>query len=66
MKTIDRLLFAFTENPLKEKEHTYVETIRKVLVQQSFMRRNKTHSVGDRIVSIHQPQVGRSSEGRRS
>ena len=57
LKTIDRLLCAFTENPLKEKERTYVETIRKVLVQQTYMRRNKPHSVVDRIVSIHQPQV---------
>ena len=57
LKTIDSLLCAFAENPLKEKERTYVETIRKVLVKQTCMRSNKTHSVPDRIVSIHQPQV---------
>jgi hypothetical protein len=33
LKTIDRLLCAFSENPFKEKERNYVETIRKVLVQ---------------------------------
>jgi hypothetical protein len=57
LKTIDRLLCAFAENPLKEKERTYVETICKMLVLQTYMRRNKTHSVVDSIVSIHQPQV---------
>ena len=57
LKTIDRLLAAMVENPLKEKERTYVETIRKVYEQQDFMRRNKTHSVPERIVSIHQPHV---------
>ena len=57
LKTIDRLLASMVENPLKEKERTYVETIRKVYEQQDFMRRNKTHSVPERIVSIHQPHV---------
>ena len=57
LKMIDSLLCAFSENPLKEKERTYVETIRKVLVQQTYMQRNNTYSVVDRIVSIHQPQV---------
>ncbi len=52
LKTIDRLLCAFAENLLKEKERNYIETIRKVLVQQTYMRRNKTQSVVDRIVSI--------------
>ncbi len=57
LKTIDRLLCAFSENTLKEKDRTYVKTIRKELVQQTYMRRNKTHSVVDRVVSIHQLQV---------
>ncbi len=57
LKTIDRLLCAFTENLLKENERNYVEIIRKVLVQQTYMRRNKTHRVVYRIASIHQPQV---------
>ena len=57
LKTIDRLLAAMVENPLKEKERTYVETIRKMYEQQDFMRRNKTHSVPERVVSIHQPHV---------
>jgi hypothetical protein len=57
LKTIDSLLCAVLENLLREKERIYVETIRKLLVQQSYMLKNKTHSVVDRIVSIHQPQV---------
>jgi IS5 family transposase len=57
LKTVGSLLCAFSENTLKEKERTYVETLRKVLVQQTYMRSNKTHSVADRIMSIHQPQV---------
>jgi hypothetical protein len=57
LKTIDRLLCAFVESPLKEKERTYVETIRKVQVHQTYMQRNKTHSVVDCIVNIHQLQM---------
>jgi hypothetical protein len=34
-----------------------VVTIRKVYEQREFIRRNKTHSVPERIVNIHQPHV---------
>ena len=54
LKTIGNLLGAFPENPLKEKDQVYVETIAKVFEQQTYMRTNKTHSVPERIVSIHQ------------
>ena len=57
LKTIDRLLASMVENLLKEKDRTYLETIRKVNEQQVFIKRNKTHSVLERIVSIHQPHV---------
>jgi len=57
LKTIGNLLGAFPENPLKEKDQVYVETIAKVFEQQTYMRTNKTHSVPERIVSIHQPHV---------
>ncbi len=57
LKTIDRLLSAFADNPLKEKDRTYVETIRNVYEQHSFLRRNKTHCVAERIVSIPEPHV---------
>jgi len=57
LKIIDTLLSACEKNPLKEKDRTYVETIRKVFEQQKYMRKNKTHTVAERIVSIHQPHV---------
>jgi len=57
LKTILNLLGAFPENPLKEKDQVYVERIKKVFEQQNYMRTNKTHSVPERIVSIHQPHV---------
>jgi len=57
LKIIDKLLSIYRKDPLTDKEHRYVETIRKVFTQQSYMQRNKTHSVGERIVSIHQPHV---------
>ena len=57
LKTIGNLRGAFPENPLKEKDQVYVETITKVFEQQSYMRTNKTHIVLGRIVSIHQPHV---------
>jgi hypothetical protein len=53
LRTIDILLCVFAGNPLKEKERTNVETIRKVLVKQAYMRRKKTRGVVDRIVSFH-------------
>ena len=57
LNIIDTLLSACEKNPLKEKYRTYVETIRKVFEQQKYMRKNKTHTVAERIVSIHQPHV---------
>jgi len=57
LKIIDTLLSACEKNPLKEKDRTYVETIGKVFEQQKYMRKNKTHTVAERIVSIHQPHV---------
>jgi len=57
LKTIDILLSSFAKNPLKEKDGAYVETIRRVHEQQTYMRRNKTHSVAEKVVSIHQPHV---------
>ncbi len=57
LKTIDNLLYSFAKNPLNEKDQAYVETIRKVHEQQTYMRRNKTHSVPERVVIIHQPHV---------
>ncbi len=57
LKMIDNLLSSFAKNPLKERDQAYVETIRKVHGQQTNMRRNMTHSVPEKVVSIHQPHV---------
>ncbi len=51
LKTIDRLLCTFAENPMKHKECTYVDTICRVLVQQTCMWRNKTQGVVDWILA---------------
>ena len=40
---------------LSEKHSKRLDTIRKVYEQQKYMYDEKTHSVGDRIVSLHQP-----------
>jgi hypothetical protein len=42
---------------LKPKHLSRLETIRKVVEQQSFMQENNIHSVEDRIVSLRQPHV---------
>jgi IS5 family transposase len=57
LKIIETQLATFEENPLTEKYRTYVETICKVFEQQKYMRKNKTHNLAQRIVSIHQPHV---------
>jgi hypothetical protein len=57
LKTIDILLSSFAKNPLKEKDRAYVETIRRVHEQQTYKRRNKTHSVPERVVNTHKPHL---------
>jgi transposase, IS5 family len=57
LKLIGKLLATFGEDPLKEKDRRYLETIGMVYNQQLKMWKGKTHSVEDRIVSIHQPHV---------
>ena len=43
--------------PLKKKEYKYLLVIQTLYDQQKKMYDNKTHTVEDRIVSIHQPHV---------
>jgi len=43
--------------PLKHKEHKYLLVIQELYRQQNQMYVTKSHSVDDRIVSIHQPHV---------
>ena len=57
LKTIEILLEKYTDSPFSVREQEYHSTIKKVYVQQYEMFKNHTHSVDDRIVSIHQPHV---------
>ena len=57
LSTIKKLLSKYPVNPLKERELAYYETIKKVFEQQDQMYSNRTHSVSNRIVSIHQSHV---------
>ncbi|MDP3352427.1 MAG: IS5 family transposase [Flavobacteriaceae bacterium] len=55
--SINRLLDAYPQIPLKPKQHKYLLVVNTLYVQQKQMYDSKTHSVEDRIVSIHQPHV---------
>lgn len=57
LNTINRLLDAYPEIPLKPKQHKYLLVVNTLYDQQKQMYGSKTHSVEDRIVSIHQPHV---------
>jgi hypothetical protein len=57
LNAINRLLDAFPEIPLKPKQHKYLLVVNTLYEQQKQMYSLKTHSVEDRIVSIHQPHV---------
>ena len=57
LKSINILLDACTCFPLKAKEHKYLLVINTLYDQQRIMYDSKTHSIEDRIVSIHQPHV---------
>jgi IS5 family transposase len=51
------ILKALGTIPLKRKEYKYLLVIQTLYDQQKKMYDNKTHTVEDRIVSIHQPHV---------
>lgn len=57
LNSINRLLDAFPEIPLKPKQHKYLLVVNTLYEQQKQMYDSGTHSVEDRIVSIHQPHV---------
>ena len=57
IKHIQKLLSSYHENPLDEKQNKYFEVIREVYRQQKEMYDEQTHSIENRIVSIHQPHV---------
>ncbi len=57
LNSIDRLLDVYSHIPLTPKQHKYLLVIRTLYDQQKQMYTTRTHSVEDRIVSIHQPHV---------
>lgn len=57
LKHIETLLANSKHNPLTQKEREYLETIKKIYAQQLYMYENRTHTVEDRIVNLHQPYV---------
>ena len=57
LNSINRLLDCCTTIPLKPTDYKYFLVIQAVYQQQKKMYDTKTHSVDDRIVSIHQPHV---------
>lgn len=57
LKSINDLLDAYPVIPLKPKFHRYLFVINTLYEQQIKMYTTNTHTVEDRIVSIHQPHV---------
>lgn len=55
--SINRLLDAYPNIPLKPKQYKYLLVVNTLYYQQKQMYDSKSHSVEDRIVSIHQPHV---------
>lgn len=55
--SINRLLDAYPDIPLKPKQYKYLLVVNTLYYQQKQMYDSKNHSVEDRIVSIHQPHV---------
>jgi len=56
---IDNMLITLKKNPeaLNRRELELLDIIRKIYTQQQEMYDNKSHTVKDRIVSIHQPYI---------
>jgi hypothetical protein len=57
IKYVHRLLKDLDTIPLSKKDYKYLLVIQTLYEQQKLMYDSKTHSVEDRIVSIHQPHV---------
>jgi len=55
--SINRLLDAYPDIPLKPKQYKYLLVVNTLYYQQKQMYDSRTHSIEDRIVSIHQPHV---------
>jgi len=57
LRTINALLDKYDRIPLQWREHRYLLVINTLYEQQKQMFGTRTHSIEDRIVSIHQPHV---------
>lgn len=57
LNSIDKLLDAYSYIPLTPKQHKNLLVVRTLFDQQKQMYATRTHSIEDRIVSIHQPHV---------
>lgn len=57
IRSIDKILDTLEGIPLKKNQYKYLLVIQHLYQQQKTMYDTKTHSVEDRIVSIHQPHV---------
>ncbi len=57
LNSINRLLDTYAQIPLKPKQYKYFLVINTLYSQQKQMYDSRTHSIEDRIVSIHQPHV---------
>lgn len=57
IRSIHRVLDTLPTIPLKAREYKYLLVIQHLYEQQKTMYTTKTHSVENRIVSIHQPHV---------
>jgi transposase, IS5 family len=57
ISSINRLLDAYSIIPFDSKDYKYFLVIQTLFQQQSEMFQKRTHSIADRIVSIHQPHV---------
>jgi len=57
LRTINALLDKYNRVPLQWREHRYLLVINTLYEQQKQMFDTRTHSIEDRIVSIHQPHV---------
>ena len=57
LNSINKLLDAYPVIPLKPKDHKYLLVVNTLFEQQKHMYSSKSHSIENRIVSIHQPHV---------
>ena len=57
LRSINTMLDSYEQIPLEPKDHKYLLVINTLFKQQKQMYDNHSHSIENRIVSIHQPHV---------